>query len=178
MNSAFFQQKGRGILAELKRRFFDIILILQQNYSIIILWKLYFPLRTLNCFWRETSKGIIEKEVLTMSEKAQEVRKRRLESIAYLKDGAEIAFDFILNEFDERTAKEDYSSVSLHLINNGVPTIGYGSDFKMCNDVEIGLKYHSLFLKIIADMFNAEEGYSARVQNGGNPEVIVSIDVV
>ena len=36
-----------------------------------------------------------------MSEKAQEVRKRRLESIAYLKDGAEIAFDFILNEFDE-----------------------------------------------------------------------------
>ena len=62
-----------------------------------------------------------------MSKKAQEVRQRRLESMAYLKKGAEIAFDFVLNEFDEKTGKGDYTPVHLFLTWEGVPRPGAAS---------------------------------------------------
>lgn len=137
-----------------------------------------FPLKTFDCFWRETSKGIIEKEVLTMSEKAQEVRKRRLESTAYLKESSEIVFDFILNELDSRTAKKNYSSVELYMFDNGTPYIDHGNDCKICDGVEIGFRYHRVFLEIIADMFNAEEGYSAKIENEVILKLIVNIDIV
>ena len=48
----------------------------------------------------------------------------------------------------------------------------------MCNDGEIGLGDHNLFFKIIADMFNTEEGYSAKIENKGILTLIVNIDVV
>ena len=138
-----------------------------------------FPLKIFDCFWRETSKGIIEKEVLTMSEKAQEVRKRRLESMAYLKESSEIVFDFILNELDARTAKKNYSLVELYMFDRGIPYIGHGgNDCKICDGVEIGFRYHRVFLEIIADMFNAEEGYSAKIENEVILKLIVNIDIV
>lgn len=113
-----------------------------------------------------------------MSEKAQEVRKRRLESMAYLREQAEIVFNFILNELDARTAKKNYFSVELHIFDLGTPYIGHGNDLKMCDDGAIGLNNHNLFFKIIADMFNTEEGYSAKIENKGILTLIVNIDVV
>jgi len=148
---------------------------LWYNYIMVTI---KFPLRTFNCFWRETSKDIIEKEVLTMSEKAQEVRRRRIESMECLRKSAEIAFDFILNELDEKTFRKDYSLVELHMFDGGTPYIGSGNNCKICDNVEIGFKHHSLFLKIIADMFNAEEGYSAKIENESILKLIVNIDVV
>lgn len=113
-----------------------------------------------------------------MSEKAQEIRKRRLESMAYLKECAEIAFDFILDELDEKTSRNDYSSVELYLTNSGTPYIGHSNDSKYCDGVEFGFRYHSIFLKIIADMFKAEEGYSTKIENEAILKLIVNIDVV
>ena len=113
-----------------------------------------------------------------MSEKAQEVRKRRLESMVHLKKCAEIVFEFILNELDEKTSRKDYSSVDLYLFNSGTPYIGHGNDSKICDDVKIGFHYHSLFLEIIADMFNSEEGYSAQIDNKAVLTLIVNIDIV
>lgn len=113
-----------------------------------------------------------------MSEKAQEVRKRRLESMAYLKESSEIVFDFILNELDARTAKKNYSLVELYMFDRGIPYIGHGNDCKICDGVEIGFRYHRVFLEIIADMFNAEEGYSAKIENEVILKLIVNIDIV
>lgn len=140
-----------------------------------------FPLKTFDCFWRETSKGIIEKEVLTMSKKAQEVRQRRLESMAYLKKGAEIAFDFVLNEFDEKTGKGDYTPVHLFLTWEGVPSTVIGNYGKRCDDVEIGRTYHEMFFEMLEKMFNDEEGYTAKFIDGNDDRVsklIVQIDFV
>lgn len=114
-----------------------------------------------------------------MSEKAQEVRERRLESMAYLKEYAEIAFDFILNEFDEKTAKGDYTPVHLFIPKTGIPCtnmeVNYG---KRCDNVNLGFNYRRTFIKLLEQLFNAEKGYTAIVGDGPIPELIVQIDFV
>lgn len=140
-----------------------------------------FPLKTFDCFWRETSKDIIEKEVLTMSEKAQEVRKRRLESMEYLRERAEIAFDFVLNELDEKTSKGDYSPFSLFITCSGTPCTSLEPNFaKKCDEANIGEQYHKLFFTLLEKMFNDEEGFTAKFIHGCNKvdKLIVKIDFV
>lgn len=122
-----------------------------------------FPLRTFNCFWRETSKNIIENEVLTMSEKAQEVRKRRLGIMEYLRNSAKITFDFVLNALDEKTEKGDYLPFNLFIAPHGISCTSFDVNYrKDCDDVKIGLHYHYLFFKMLEEMFNDEEGFTAK----------------
>ena len=115
-----------------------------------------------------------------MSEKAQEVRKRRLESMAYLKECAEIAFDFVLNELDEKTKEGDYTPLHLFISYDGTPRTtlepGFGKD---CDDARIGTKHHWLFFKMLQKMFDAEEGYTVNFicEKPRLLELSVNIDV-
>ena len=136
-----------------------------------------FPLKAFDCFWRETSKDIIEKEVLTMSEKAQEVRRRRLNSMLCLRKAAETTFNFVLQEFDEKTEKGDYTPVLLFIYNK---LVYIDLDTKL-DYFYIEYNYQNTFFEILEKMFNAEEGYTAKRidgECGEVPQLIVQIDIV
>ena len=117
-----------------------------------------------------------------MSEKAQEVRRKRLEHMRYLRESAEIAFDFILNDLDEKTSKNNYTPTRLYIdYYSGTPR----NDLepycaKSCDGVKIDARYYNLFFEILEKMFNAEEGYTATFMHddGKVSYLIVNIDIV
>lgn len=115
-----------------------------------------------------------------MSEKAQEVRRKYLKSMEFFREKAEIAFDYVLDEIDERILKEDYSSVELWITSFGIPYISNSIDDNKgaCREAEIGLYNHWLFFKILEGMFNKEEGYSAKINTSGVLYLSVNLDVV
>lgn len=112
-----------------------------------------------------------------MSEKAQEVRRRRLNSMLCLRASAETAFNFVLQEFDEKTEKGDYTPVLLFIYNK---QLCINLDKKL-DYVDIEYDYQNTFFEILEKMFNAEEGYTAKRidgECGKVPQLIVQIDIV
>ena len=132
-----------------------------------------------------------EKEASKMTERskrAQEVRERRMNSkhLTSLKEVAEITFFFILDEFDRKTLKKDYSSVKIYFI-GGVYNHPYiyepiDEDIKKCENVSISSDEEVLFLELLEKMFNEEEGYTAKViigtANWKHPALEVTLNKV
>ena len=112
-----------------------------------------------------------------MSEKAQEVRRRRLNSMLCLRKAAETTFNFVLQEFDEKTEKGDYTPVLLFIYNK---LVYIDLDTKL-DYFYIEYNYQNTFFEILEKMFNAEEGYTAKRidgECGEVPQLIVQIDIV